>query len=106
MKGSYFEHVLGKQIELPEITDLNEVTSEKLTKIWESIQKIRKQIPETALSLEEELRNLEVMQRKEAEEFLKEGKEEAVDEYNEEEDIYRDSESEDEQESKKVSSNA
>lgn len=106
MKGSYFENILKKHLELPEIKELNESETEKLEKIWENIQKIREQIPETSLSFDEELRNLEVLQRKQAEEFLKESKEEAVEEVIEEEDIYRDSESEDEQDLKKVSSKA
>jgi len=106
MKGSYFENVLRKQVDLPKISEINEADSEKLASIWENIQELRETIPETSLSFEEELRNLEVSQRKEVEEFFKEGQQEKDLKYNQEEDIYRDSESEDEQESKKVSSNA
>ena len=95
MKGGYFEEYLKKYVDLPVVEGEE---SGRLASLWERIKELRANIPETALALEREF-NMELQEKKMGE-YLKdaeEGKNKEVEEEKEEEDVYIDSESDEEE---------
>ena len=101
LNEGYIEHALSRYVTLPTVADFTDkAESEKLSNIWEKIKELREEISETSLALE----GLGGAQTS-VEEFAylqKRAGQNAVEELieNEEEDVYRDSDSEGENEEK------
>ena len=95
MKGGYFEEYLKKHVELPE---LNEEESQRGNEIWERIKLLREKIPETSLAALEQEFTMELQEKKLGDYFkeFEQGKIQAAAEEVENDDVYIDSESEDE----------
>jgi len=97
MKGGYFEEYLKKHVELAEVK-LEEEEAQEANELWEKIQVLRAKIPETSLAALEHEFTMELQEKKLGDYFkeFEQGKIQAVAEEVENEDVYIDSESEEE----------
>jgi len=95
MKGGYFEEYLKKHMELPE---LDEKEAGRANELWERVKQLREKIPETSLAALEQEFTMELQEKKLGDYFkdLEQGKIQAAAEEVENDDVYIDSESEDE----------